>query len=152
MKTKILLLVIMSSLAAAAFSLFKPQPQTTEDPWTAKQLMEPADLAAMLKDPNAKLPIIFCIGPANYIKGAIDIGPARDKANLDKMKDYLAKLPKDTSIVIYCGCCPFKPCPNVRPAFRLLNEMKFTNHKLLNLSHNFKTDWIDKGYPVAEEK
>jgi len=53
--------------------------------------------------------------------------------------------------VIYCGCCPFEHCPNVRPAFQLLNEMKFTNQKLLNLSTNLKTDWIDKGYPVAKK-
>lgn len=152
MKSKIFLFVMVSSLAAIAFSLHSPQTQTSQDPWIQSQLMEPADLAAMLKDPKAKMPVILCIGPANYIKGAINIGPAKEEANLDKMREYLAKLPKDTSIVIYCGCCPFKPCPNVRPAFRLLNEMKFTNQKLLNLPHNFKTDWIDKGYPVMEEK
>jgi thiosulfate/3-mercaptopyruvate sulfurtransferase len=28
--------------------------------------------------------------------------------------------------------------------------MKFTNYKLLNLSHNVKTDWLDKGYPTAQ--
>jgi len=26
--------------------------------------------------------------------------------------------------------------------------MKFTNYYLLNLPHNLKQDWIDKGYPV----
>ena len=127
------------------------QTQTTSDPWTQKQLMEPGDLAANLKDSKAKHPVIFCIGTANYIPGAIDIGPAKEKANVDRLRTELAKLPKDANIVIYCGCCPFKPCPNIRPAFNLLNEMKFTNHKLLNLYHNFKTDWIDKGYPVAEK-
>ena len=43
---------------------------------------------------------------------------------------------------------PYKNCPNVRPAFTLLNEMKFTNHKLLDLPANLKVDWIDKGYPM----
>ena len=56
---------------------------------------------------------------------------------------------KKRNIVIYCGCCPFKDCPNIRPAFSLLNSMKFTNHKLLNLPLNLKTDWINHGYPMS---
>ncbi|HEY4149447.1 MAG TPA: rhodanese-like domain-containing protein, partial [Chitinophagaceae bacterium] len=82
--------------------------------------------------------------------GSIDIGPARDKDNLDKLKKQLLALPKDADIIIYCGCCPFEHCPNVRPAFSLLNEMQFTHHKLLNLEHNIKIDWISKGYPVVK--
>jgi thiosulfate/3-mercaptopyruvate sulfurtransferase len=35
--------------------------------------------------------------------------------------------------------------PNIRPAFKLLTEMEFTHFKLLNLPHNLKTDWIDRG-------
>ena len=81
------------------------------------------------------------------IKNSIDIGPARDSLNIIKFKEQLSKLPKDAPIVIYCGCCPFEHCPNIRPAFALLNEMKFTRHKLLNIEHNIKTDWISKGYP-----
>ena len=121
--------------------------QTTE-PWTETQLMNPADLAKIINDASAKKPIIYSIGFDGGIKGSIVMGPARDKDNLEKFRSALSKLPKDADIVIYCGCCPFKNCPNVRPAFNLLSEMKFTNHKLLNLSHNLKTDWIDKGYPV----
>lgn len=121
------------------------------DPWTEKQLMSPIDLVKVISDSTAKKPYIFSIGPSATIPGAIDIGQGRDKENIEKLKKQLDKLPKDADIVIYCGCCPFKNCPNVRPAFNLLNEMKFTNHKLLNLSQNFKTDWIDKGYPVKQE-
>ena len=84
------------------------------------------------------------------IKGSIYIGPTKDQKNLDTFKTQLDKLPKDANIVIYCGCCPFDRCPNVRPAFELLNKMEFRNQKLLNLSHNVKADWIDKGYPVTE--
>jgi thiosulfate/3-mercaptopyruvate sulfurtransferase len=84
------------------------------------------------------------------LKGSIDIGPANNKANLDKLKQFLTKEKKDRSIVIYCGCCPFEHCPNIRPAFILLNEMKFTNHKLLALQHNIKIDWINKGYPTVK--
>ncbi len=43
--------------------------------------------------------------------------------------------------------CTIANCPNIRPAFSLLNEMKFTNHKLLDIPKNIKVDWIDKGFP-----
>ena len=117
------------------------------EPWKADQLMAPADLAAVINNPKAKKPIIICVGPGALIKGSMDMGPAKEKANLEKLKSELSKLPKDADIVIYCGCCPFEPCPNIRPAFTLLNEMKFSNAHLLNLEHNIKTDWVAKGYP-----
>jgi hypothetical protein len=56
------------------------------------------------------------------IKNSIDIGSAVEKDNLKKMEQDLGKLSKDANIVIYCGCCPFNKCPNIRPAFTLLNE------------------------------
>ena len=120
------------------------------EPWAEKQLMPPAELAKIISDSLAKKPTIFSIGPSATIPGAIDIGAAKEKTNLEKFKKELDKLPKDAGIVIYCGCCPFKDCPNIRPAFAMVNEMKFTNAKLLNLSTNLKTDWIDKGYPVSK--
>ena len=92
--------------------------------------------------------MIFNIGPVQQIKGAVAIGPASAQANLDKLKKQLTKLPKDKEIVIYCGCCPFRRCPNVRPAFELLKQMKFTNAKLLNLPTNLNDDWISKSYPM----
>ncbi len=117
------------------------------EPWTAKQLMSPAGLAAIIEDPKAKKPVIVCVGPGAIIKGSKDTGPAKEKENLEKLKKLLDQLPTDTDIVIYCGCCPFDHCPNVRPAFSLLNEMKFNNAHLLNLEHNIKTDWVSRGYP-----
>ena len=116
------------------------------EPWTENQLMPPSVLAGMITKGKGT-PIIFSVGPGAVIKGSIDIGPAQEKGNLDKLSTALSKLPKDKEIVIYCGCCPFEHCPNIRPAFELLNSMKFTNHKLLNIPQNIRKDWIDKGYP-----
>jgi thiosulfate/3-mercaptopyruvate sulfurtransferase len=133
-------------------SIFLEAAEKTPDvpePWTAKQLMAPADLAAIINAPNAKKPVIFCVGPGALVKGSLDMGPAKEKENLEKLKQQLNKLPRDTDVVIYCGCCPFEHCPNIRPAFNLLNEMKFSNAHLLNLEHNIKTDWVAKGYPQA---
>jgi len=122
---------------------------TTGEPWTKEQLMEPSALAQMLNDTSAKVPLILDIGSFGGIKNSIRIGPAREKANVEKLRQYLSNQPKDADIVIYCGCCPFNDCPNIRPAFNVLKEMEFTNAKLLNLPRNLKTDWSDKGYPMA---
>ncbi len=117
------------------------------EPWTENQLLHPSELAG-ITNKEKDLPIIFSIGPGAIIKGSIDIGPAKDNEYLDKLSTELSKLPKDKEIIIYCGCCPFEHCPNIRPAFKLLNSMEFTKHKLLNLPQNIKKDWIDKGYPM----
>jgi thiosulfate/3-mercaptopyruvate sulfurtransferase len=117
--------------------------------WTDKQLIEPSALALVIKS-EKNVPVIFNVGPAAAIPNSIDIGTVKDKANLDKFKNELSKLSKKTKIIVYCGCCPFEHCPNVRPAIEALKEMKFTNYFLLNLLNNIKKDWIDKGYPVTK--
>ena len=150
MKKLKLLLPILSVVVLFAL-LACNYPGSKENPWTPAQLMEPADLNKLLSDAKAEKPLVFSIGFGGGIPGSVEMGAAKDQVNLEKFKAALSKLPKDKAIVIYCGCCPFDPCPNVRPAFRLLNEMGFTNHKLLNLKQNFKTDWIDKGYPIVKE-
>lgn len=120
--------------------------------WKPQQLMEPALLAAIINNPSAAKPLIISIGPSGLIKGATDIGPANDKANLEELTILLAKQDKHRAIILYCGCCPFKNCPNIRPAFALLNSLQFKNHSLLNLPRNLKSDWIDKGYPMDISK
>jgi hypothetical protein len=123
--------------------------KTQTEPWTPEQLMQPDTLAAIINDPTTTKPLIISVGPVDLIKGAIRTGPAKEKENLKELKKLLANEDKKRSVVIYCGCCPFKDCPNIRPAFSLLTEMKFTNHKLLNLPHNLKMDWINHGFPMS---
>ncbi|MEO8821002.1 MAG: rhodanese-like domain-containing protein [Ginsengibacter sp.] len=118
--------------------------------WTKDQLIEPATLAKIL-DSNKVLPLIYCVGPGVVIPHSIDIGMTKDQNNLDKLRDSLKDVFRTTDIVIYCGCCPFTHCPNVRPALALLKEMKFTNYHLLDLPDNIKKDWIDKGYPQVKK-
>jgi hypothetical protein len=115
--------------------------------WTSDQLLEPSDLSAAIKA-DKNIPVIFSIGPGAIIPHSRDIGMIKDAENMKKFKDELSALPKDTAIVIYCGCCPFEHCPNIRPAMQLLKDMKFTNYKLLDLPHNIKIDWISKGLPT----
>ncbi|MDP4250972.1 MAG: rhodanese-like domain-containing protein [Bacteroidota bacterium] len=143
----ILLASSLSVLLASTGFQQKGKPE----PWTEAQLLSPETLNKTLHSPLEKQPILICIGPDATIRGSLDMGPAHEKENLEKLKRELGKLPKDADIVIYCGCCPFEHCPNIRPAFTLLNEMKFTHQRLLNIQHNIKTDWIDKGYPVNNQ-
>ncbi|MDB5121952.1 MAG: hypothetical protein JWP94_81 [Mucilaginibacter sp.] len=118
------------------------------NPWTANQLIEPNELAAAINSTNSGKVVIFNIGAVEDIKGARHIGAVNKTENMESFKKALYGLPKDTKIVIYCGCCPFAKCPNIRPAFSLLTGLGFTNIKLLDLPVNLKTNWRDKGYPV----
>ncbi|MEO8859844.1 MAG: rhodanese-like domain-containing protein [Ginsengibacter sp.] len=117
--------------------------------WTSKDLTAPSDLAATLKS-NKNVPIMFSIGPGAIIPNSIDIGMVKYEKNMDKFREQISKLPKTANILIYCGCCPYEHCPDVRPAIALLKNMKFTNYHLLDLPQNIKTDWIAKGYPTKE--
>lgn len=146
MKNIVLLILILLSALFSACS----KSNIVNEPWTQAQLMEPQELASVINDPSKKQPVILDIGSFGGIKNSVRIGPAREKANLDRLKEMVTKYPKDADIVIYCGCCPFKDCPNIRPAFNVLKEMNYANAKLLNLPHNLKTDWADKGYPMSK--
>ena len=143
MKRKKVFLYLIGVLITVSFSQCKSQ--KTEN-WTKDQLMEPAALANTIKS-NENMPLIYCVGPGAVIPHSINIGMTEDKKNLEAFKASISKLPRTANIVIYCGCCPFAKCPNVRPAIASLKEMKFTNYHLLNLPDNIKTDWIAKGYP-----
>lgn len=150
MNKTIITFISLFALAIIAFAFQSFSKQQGKEPWTEKQLMPPSDLAQIINKGNKPNTYIFSVGPSGLIKNAIDIGEGRDKYNVEKLRSEVSKLPKDANIVIYCGCCPFGDCPNIRPTFQLLNKMKFTNHKLLNLPENLKVDWIDKGYPMND--
>ena len=149
MKTRILTFLLF----AFTTSMLVTNPissQGQNDPWTPQQLLAPADLAKVLNNPKAAQPIIYSIGMQAIVKSSIDIGTTMRAENPNTLKQTLSKLANNSQIVVYCGCCPFSRCPNVRPAMELLKSMQFTNYKLLNLPQNVKVDWIDKGYPMSE--
>ncbi len=135
-------------LTTILISVFTLQAQNPEN-WTGSQLIEPAALAADLNT-KKEVPVIICVGPGATVPGSVDIGPVNNKEGLEKLRKALNGLPKEKKIVVYCGCCPFEHCPNVRPAINALKEMRFNNYYLLNLPHNIRKDWIDKGYPVSK--
>jgi len=138
------------SITASAFSANQFISQRQNEPWTQQQLLPPAELAKVLNNPKAPQPIVFSIGMEAIFKNWLCIGAVLMGQNLNLLKQKLHNLPKNSQIVVYCGCCPFASCPNVRPAMQLLKDMQFTNYKLLNLPDNIKVDWIDKNYPMVD--
>jgi rhodanese-related sulfurtransferase len=64
------------------------------------------------------------------------------------LKAEAGKLPHDREVVVYCGCCPWDRCPNVKPAMEMLRGMGFSKVKALYLGTGFKVDWLDKNYPA----
>jgi thiosulfate/3-mercaptopyruvate sulfurtransferase len=125
----------------------------TNDLWKADQLMEPQVLFNMINSAKGNnAPVILNIGSVGNIKGAIDLGPASEADGIAGLKKQLKNIPKNKMVVIYCGCCPLFKCPNVRPAFKLLTAAGYTNINVLNLKTNLKTDWIDKKFPMDDDK
>jgi thiosulfate/3-mercaptopyruvate sulfurtransferase len=117
-------------------------------------LVQPKDLAAQLTGKGAK-PVVFQVGPnvlyrSNHIPGALFAGPGQSAAGQALLKEAVAKLSKDQEIVVYCGCCPWDVCPNIKPVMEMLRQMGYTKVKALYLSKNFKFDWIDLGYPAGQ--
>ena len=133
----ILLLIILSCN--------QNQNSKTLEPWGISQLLEPKLLSYKIES-GKDIPKIISIGPGVVIKNSIGIGECRYNENIEKLKSLVSGYKKDDKIVLYCGCCPFKNCPNIRPAFTLMNKLGFKNHKLLNIKNNIKADWIDMGY------
>lgn len=122
------------------------------DPWSQSELIEPAVLANQLGSDAQQLHIFCVTFPFLYrqkhIPHAQFTGPAEKPEGIAELRSAVASLPKNAPIVIYCGCCPMDKCPNIRPAYRALQELGFKHIQVLNLPTNFHTDWTAKGYPV----
>ena len=76
-------------------------------------------------------------------------GTVSNAENMELLQKTVSAYAKNTTIGIYCGCCPFTKCPNIRPAFAELTKLGFTHIKVLNLPVNLHTNWTSKGYPLA---
>jgi thiosulfate/3-mercaptopyruvate sulfurtransferase len=118
------------------------------------RLMNPEDLVKLLQSGKAK-PLMLQVGSRMlflqaHIPGSAYAGAAASDAGLEQLRTRVEPLPRSKFIVLYCGCCPWDHCPNVKPADDALHVMGFTNVKVLYIANNFGTDWVDKGYPSAK--
>lgn len=138
------MVLVLAATTATAFA--------ASNVWAPKDLVEPATVARELKQ-SAKKPLLLQVGfrslyDQGHIPGSKYCGPAFRPDGLAKLKDCVASVSYGREILIYCGCCPWEDCPNVRPAFEALKQMGFKHVRVLYIPHNFGTDWAHKGYPT----
>jgi rhodanese-related sulfurtransferase len=144
----LLALTICTALARPMFA--EDGPRDPEIP--TKQLISPEQLNQLLK---TQKPVILQVGPKAlyqqaHIPGAEYIGGTSSPEGIDALRARVKSLPKDTVIVVYCGCCPWSHCPNVHPAYKELRNLGYSNVRVLYIANNFGADWVDKGYPTAK--
>jgi thiosulfate/3-mercaptopyruvate sulfurtransferase len=147
----------LGAKAPAALDARPARPaDASPDPWTHAQTVEPATLAGELKDGNGSAkPTVICVAPralynGAHIPSALFLGPGYMQEGIDSLKHWAQSVRRATHIVIYCGCCPIDRCPNIRPAFSALAGLGFTHVRVLLLPHDFRTDWIARGYPTEK--
>jgi thiosulfate/3-mercaptopyruvate sulfurtransferase len=121
----------------------------------ASRLVNPDQLVKILQSGTSEKPLMLQVGShvlytQAHIPGSEYIGPASSEIGLQSLRKRVESLPRNKFIVLYCGCCPWSHCPNVKPADDALNAMGFTNVKILYIANNFGADWVEKGYPLAK--
>jgi hypothetical protein len=121
----------------------------------ASRLINPDDLVKILQSAKTEKPLMIQVGShilytQAHIPGSEYIGPASSKSGLQSLRKRVESLPRNKFIILYCGCCPWSHCPNVKPADDAVKAMGFTNVKVLYIADNFGTDWVEKRYPVAK--
>jgi hypothetical protein len=155
-------LALITVLAAAIGCSATPKsssPPTSRasDPWDAAQLIRPADLARLLQAPQGVKPLLIHVGfrvlyRGGAIPGSRFAGPASRPDGVAALRLALGPVPRDRSIILYCGCCPWKECPNVRPAFGVARAMGFKDVRVLYVERDLQRDWASQGFPVETQK
>jgi thiosulfate/3-mercaptopyruvate sulfurtransferase len=155
-----LLFSVLISLCGISAFLLSPlgihgDEKKPADPWPSSQTLPASGLASELADKNGTPPTVVYVGfrtlfAGGHIAGASFNGTASTDEGLTSLKEWVEHLPRSTNLVIYCGCCPFDKCPNIRPAYAALSNMGFKKVRVLVLPTNFATDWVDKGYPIQK--
>ena len=140
------LLFLSSSLAFLLFAA---------DPWTADDIVKPEQVAPQVTAADPAGPLIIQVGfdvmyRAAHITGSRYAGPGSKPEGLDDLKKAVAGQPRSREIILYCGCCPWDKCPNIRPAFAALHDLGFRTVKVMMIPESLKADWIDKGYPTEK--
>ena len=121
-------------------------------PWGTDSVA-PAEFAKELASASGPdKPVVVCTAPPflyriGHIPGSVLHGPASSPEGLNSLTAWAQPLPRSSNIVIYCGCCPLADCPNLSPAYKALKGLGFTRVRVLLIQDNFKTDWVDRGYP-----
>jgi thiosulfate/3-mercaptopyruvate sulfurtransferase len=119
----------------------------------ATALLQPDELLSMLQ--SQEKPLVLQVGShvlyaEAHIPGSEYVEATGKSPGIEALRKRVASLGREQLIVIYCGCCPWGRCPNIRPAYDQLHAMGFTHVKALYIADNFGKDWVDKGYPIEK--
>lgn len=149
--------VVVGLITITGFGCQKKESAQKEKPDTPTdaKLLKPEDLAKALRDPEEEKPLILHVGfPSLYevarIPGSKHTGSSREPEGIEGLKREVENLSRKKRIILYCGCCPWEDCPNIRPASHLLQEMGFREIEALYLPNDFEQDWMKKGFPVEK--
>jgi len=124
------------------------------DPWTKADLISPESLNKLLSATGAKPPLIYVgfrtLYVQGHIPGAVYYGPGAMPEGLAELRKHVQAFPRTKMIILYCGCCPWSECPNIRPAFQALKQMGFTRVRVVSIPERLSVDWAAKGYPLEK--
>lgn len=149
-------LLVLMSLSSGGLLACKRVGSDAQAASTAPAMptLQPEELAHVLLGASDK-PLLLHVGfkklfQQAHIPGSEYIGPTSDTEVLTRLGDRVKDLPRDTAIVVYCGCCPWERCPNVKPAYEALQASGFTHVKVLYIAEDLGHDWVAKGYPTTK--
>lgn len=148
-------LLVTAAVFSAPYASAAGAAAAKANPWPPSQQVSANALARELE--AGKKPVVVCVGfpilyEAAHIPGAQIEGPARDAAGIARLVKWAHSIRPDTPVIIYCGCCPFAECPNIRPAYEALRRAGLTHIQVLYLPHSFAKDWVNVGYPTTRPK
>jgi rhodanese-related sulfurtransferase len=141
--------------SSASSNTLPPNAVKPTDPWIASDIITVQDLLNVINGKKKDKPTIIQIGFKSlyeyaHIPGSIFAGPAENDDGIELLKLKTNKMSKSQNIVLYCGCCMWYECPNIRKAYREMKDLGFRNVKALYIPNSFNADWKNKGYPVEK--
>jgi hypothetical protein len=153
--------IICLTILFSALSFCQDKPEavgkaaSAPDTSISGSLIEPDSLKALLAHRKKGEMLIIHTGPSalykkGHIPGSVSVGEVGDSAGAATLKEKLAHTPPEKEIVLYCGCCPWPKCPNIRPAYAMAREMGLKKVKVLDIPNSFRIDWEKKGLPVEK--
>ena len=158
--------VVLAGLATLALLLGSLQSQAQYIPISGPgsalsipqaQLIQTEALNHLLQTKGTDKPLLLQVGShllfdEAHIPGSVYAGAGSQPTGLQQLQSTVSTLSKKKAIVLYCGCCPWNRCPNLGPAFKQLQDLGFTNVRVLYLANNLGTDWVAKGYSVERSR
>jgi hypothetical protein len=86
----------------------------------AAQLIQPEELVATLRSAKSPKPLVFQVGfrvlyVQAHIPGSEYVAAGSSAEGIRQLRARAEKLPRNTAIVLYCGCCPGVIAPMCNP-------------------------------------